>query len=520
MEHRDRQFGCHNPPDIKRPTTKSELLSAVARPFDPLGVLTPWLIGGKITFQSTWKRKLTLEWDDTLPTDIQEQVQRWWWSVNAGETVCFPRALLPLEAVNTVTFHVFCDASTLAYCAAVYVVHGGESRLVMAKGRLAPLNPNLTVPRLELMAALIGARLMTFIKEVLHLGYPTVVFWTDSMDVLHWLWNSRPRKVFVENRVRSILALTKPEQWKHVRGAENPADLGTRGMPLSQLRNSKLWWNGPTFLLGDYDLEEQMTPPPLSPDAERETKKERRTKKAILMVNQPSTAHLNHRLFDITECSTLRQVVNRTSWVLRFVNNARSSNEDRKSGPLTPEERRDALHFRIREAQQAVFSTELETLRKGAILSPASTLAKLRPLLDQNGVLCSIPRTNEPMLPILPELAHVTTLIIDEAHRRCFHQGVRATLALLTADYLVRRRSVRRVVDTCRRCRRYRGLGYRPADGALPAFRTEPSRPFSKVGMDFFGPLYVDASKKVWVLLITCATSRAVHLELVQSQGI
>ena len=75
-----------------------------------------------------------------------------------------------------------------------------------------------------------------------------------------------------------------------------------------------------------------------------------------------------------------------------------------------------------------------------------------------------------------------------------------------------------RVVNTCRRCRRLRGLGYRPEDGALPSFRTEPCRPFSKVGLDFFGPLVVDPGTKVWVLLITCATSRAVHLELVKSQ--
>ena len=76
------------------------------------------------------------------------------------------------------------------------------------------------------------------------------------------------------------------------------------------------------------------------------------------------------------------------------------------------------------------------------------------------------------------------------------------------------------MVDTCSRCRRYKGLNYQSADGGLPSFRTEPSRPFSKVGLDFFGPLYVDKGTKVWVLLFTCATSRAVHLELVKSQKI
>ena len=78
---------------------------------------------------------------------------------------------------------------------------------------------------------------------------------------------------------------------------------------------------------------------------------------------------------------------------------------------------------------------------------------------------------------------------------------------------------MRRIVGTCFRCRRYRGLPYRSADGSLPTFRSEVSRPFSKVGIDYFGPLYVDRQTKVWVLLITCASSRAIHLELVRSQS-
>ena len=103
--------------------------------------------------------------------------------------VSFPRPLICGGYDSKVDFHIFCDASEKAYCAVVYAVHGGESRLVVAKSRLAPMDPNLTIPRLELMAALSGARLMHFIGESLGLKSPSMTFWTDSTDVLHWIRN-------------------------------------------------------------------------------------------------------------------------------------------------------------------------------------------------------------------------------------------------------------------------------------------------------------------------------------------
>ena len=120
---------------------------------------------------------------------------------------------------------------------------------------------------------------------------------------------------------------------------------------------------------------------------------------------------------------------------------------------------------------------------------------------------------------ILPDLRHITTLIVEHAHRICFHQGVRSTLAFLSSEYLVRRRTVQRIVQSCTRCRRYKALPYQQTEGALPEFRTQPSRSFERVGIDYFGPLHIDDGSKVWGLLITCATSRAVHLEVVKSQS-
>ena len=502
-------------PKFPCPSTKSELLAAMAKPFDPLGLLTPWLIGGKILFQRTWRDMPDAKWDDPLDENIRADVEAWW--RNATDmAVSFPRPLICGGYASNTDFHVFCDASEKVYCAAVYVVHGGESRLVMAKGRLAPLNPNLTIPRLELMAAVSGARLMTFVKESLELEDPSVTFWTDSTDVLHWIKNKKQRKVFVHNRVATILQLTESERWNHVKGVENPADLGTRGISVQAMKESTDWWTGPSFLRQESTPSVTKEPTRLSSEAQREDKVEVPFRGMAAAKVSLKARQANTRLFDITACSSLKMVVNKTAWISRFVFNARRARADRRSGPLSSEERCKALQYWIREAQVRAYDAELKALKSKTLLSKESSLQKLRPRLDEDGILCAVPRTNESPLPILPEFAFITTLIIDEAHRRCFHQGTRSTLAILSGEYMIRRRSVLRVVNTCRR--RYRGKSYRSADGGLPSFRVEPSRAFAKVGLDFFGPLVIAAGTKVWVLLITCATSRAVHLELVKSQ--
>lgn len=211
-------------PEMSCPRTRTELLSTVATPFDPLGLLTPWLVRGKVLFQRSWSEDLA--WNDQLPAHLQEEVDIWW-RESASKAVWFPRAAVTSDAEPE--FHVFCDASRDAYCAAVYVVQGGESRLLIAKMRLAPLKPALTIPRLELMAALIGCRLMDFVRVSLNLTEPRVLYWTDAMDVLYWLTSKKLLRVFVQNRVTSILSMSRLDQWRHVSGESNPADPGLEG---------------------------------------------------------------------------------------------------------------------------------------------------------------------------------------------------------------------------------------------------------------------------------------------------
>ena len=92
----------------------------------------------------------------------------------------------------------------------------------MAKARIAP-RKRPTIPRMELLAAVLGAELSRKIVPVLQ---PFKVFlWTDSTNVLDWLDNeSRDMQIFVGNRVEKIKTLTKDYTWHHVSSEENPAD--------------------------------------------------------------------------------------------------------------------------------------------------------------------------------------------------------------------------------------------------------------------------------------------------------
>ncbi|KAK6031437.1 hypothetical protein OSTOST_02410, partial [Ostertagia ostertagi] len=117
----------------------------------------------------------------------------------------------------------------------------------------------------------------------------------------------------------------------------------------------------------------------------------------------------------------------------------------------------------------------------------------------------------EPIL-LLPN-QHVTELLIREAHVRCGHQGVNGTLAS------VRRQIVRKCLKHCLTCKKWNGKPYfYPTSPPLPTARTQPTKPFSHIGIDLAGPFTIidsDHNKiKKWIFLSTGMTTRAIHLEV------
>uniref|UniRef100_A0A1I7VP70 RNase H domain-containing protein n=1 Tax=Loa loa TaxID=7209 RepID=A0A1I7VP70_LOALO len=128
-------------------------------------------------------------------------------------------------------------------------MHGTKSSLIFSKSRIAPIK-GMTIPRLELMAILIGTRAAQFVMTQLDLTNIKVILWSDSKCALHWIKNHSnllPR--FVQNRVEEIRR-TK-FTFRYIPSEENPVEVATRGLNPKQLRGFMTWWHGPSWLVQD-----------------------------------------------------------------------------------------------------------------------------------------------------------------------------------------------------------------------------------------------------------------------------
>ena len=143
-------------------------------------------------------------------------------------------------------------------------------QIICSKNRLAPLK-RVTLPRLELIAALVGARLLNYLcKETGH-DTTRATLWSDSTVALGWICSDPKRwKPFVANRVMEIQSYTTPSQWMHCPGEDNPADHLSRGVSAENLQELQNWWHGPSWLSQDpYHSPIQKTRPPNTLPEER-----------------------------------------------------------------------------------------------------------------------------------------------------------------------------------------------------------------------------------------------------------
>ena len=168
--------------------TKREILQDLSKVFDPLGFVAPVVIRAKMLMQILWQLKVT--WNEPLQENIQAQ-----WKDIAGDlktaTAFSVSRCYFIACMTCPVVHCFVDASKHAYGAVVFLTQGNEVSFVAAKTRVAPLK-TLTIPRLELMAALVGTRVTHFVNEAIPVSNSLVFMWSDSQIVLHWIKSQKP----------------------------------------------------------------------------------------------------------------------------------------------------------------------------------------------------------------------------------------------------------------------------------------------------------------------------------------
>ena len=367
----------------------------------------------------------------------------------------------------------------------------------MAKTRVAPLK-QLTLPKLELMGALVGARLSSFITNTISLSPSKVHMWTDSQIVLYWLQNKKKLNQFVSHRVTEILQLTANTAWRYCPTADNPADLLTRGITPTQLQSSALWRFGPQWLTTRDNW------PVWQPSTNLHLQAAVISTSEFVPITTSPTYGL-HKIINLMNYSTLSKVVRVTAFVLRFVSNVKHKSSQ-ETGPLTASELHEAKMKWVKDCQQQVYYNEFTNMLSRPSASKRLLLVRqLRLFIDEKGFIrCGGRIHNAPLCQttrfpyLLPPKHPLTSMIIYSAHVNLFHTGTNSTLTAIRQTFWIprARQRIKSILHSCTTCRRHSGRPYSAPDPPpLPKIRMRDVVPFTVTGIDFTGALYVQMNE-------------------------
>ena len=493
--------------------TKRTILSKLAGIFDPIGAGAAVLVKSKVAMQELWQ--LGLNWDEEVSPETRKKWVKLFEDINMLNDVKFDRCITPSDVVGDPMLVVFCDASRLAFGTCAYArwkLLDGRfgARFIAAKSRVAPLK-ELSIPRLELQAAVLASRLGKSIIEESRLKFESVRYLSDSRVALAWIQGqSRSYKPFVSARVGEIQDNSRPSDWYHCPTDLNVADDVTKGISPQELNGR--WFNGPDFL----QLQDDLWPKELGSIDTKEVEKERRK----IHITCPLTA--SQPVLNCEDFSSWRKLLRVTAYVFRFVRNVRmkkrrsSSDQETSEGPLTPKEIEEAEMYWLKIGQTGL---KLK-MEKGDFKT-------LTPFQDETGLIRVGGRVDHALLSydnkrpvLLPHKHWISKLITREAHM-FGHTGVSATMAKIRKRYwIIKGHNISKIVKRqCTFCREFEAKSETQFMANLPSYRLQPySPPFLYTSCDYFGPLKVKIGRnktaKHYGVIFTCLNTRAVHLEL------
>ena len=316
---------------------------------------------------------------------------------------------------------------------------------------------------------------------------------------------------------------SKPEMWRYCPSKQNPADIASRGSPGSKLSSSKLWLQGPEFLLLD---KEQWPSEPTIKELPLDDPELQH-----VYVTEETVEQRTCILELIDSCSNWTDALNRVSIIIKFVRYLQHKIDGRViQTAVTVADWKEARDFIVRLVQAKVFAKEVQELRSGRPVHKSSAIRNLTPSLGPDGIIRVGGRLEEALhLPyntrhpmILPKHGNITSAIVRHTHASVGHAGTEHTLAKIREDFWIPdgKSVVKSHTKPCITCRKIFGRMMSQKMSQLPESRVTPlSPPFTVTGADVFGPILVKQARstvKRYGLLLTCFSTRAVHIKILR----
>lgn len=497
--------------DYALPThlTKRVVLSQTASVYDPLGLIIPFTVQSKILMRELvskvkiWKNdgEENLGWDDPMPDWMYNKWKSLFKDMYCLTKLEFSRCVKPHNAAGDPMLVMFSDASRDAYGTCAYVrwklVDNRVScGLLAAKNRIAPTR-QLTIPRLELCAAILACRLREFIEKEMEWNFSSVIHILDSSIVRTQIQKeSYGFGTFVATKIAEIQTKTDPNEWWWAPSNCNPADMTTRACHPNELGLNSVWQRGPQHLLQPIENW------PVNQSCEKEL-----PDKIATIMSCDAKTHTdmtNLEMIDLCRFSSYNKLIRTVARILSAFKERSLKGVFKEPGGKL-----------VKEAETLL----IKVVQRSICDDWKIRYQRLGPEMNENGVILVGQRIanwlkdnwKQDRFVLLPTNHKFTKLYIQHIHNMD-HAGIEVTLAKLQSKFWVpsARKLIKSVKEKCVMCRKLDRRVGSQAMGQLPPERLQPAPPFNSIGIDLFGPFFVkDTVKrrtklKVYGIIFNC----------------
>ena len=502
------------PPSPPERLTRRKALQWLHGRFDPLGILEGLVMPGRALLASIWSK---YEWDEPFSTEDKTKFDEIFQEITTAVQNLAINRLHNFDKERQIRLHVFADASKDWNGCLAYLSQDGKSELVGSKAKKPSkrLEPNLTIPKRELEALLLGAKMMVELRKTYKDIYPLLEchLYSDSQIVLWQLANDqKPHKAFVKNRVRLIKEMCGDVPTHYIITTENPADAVSRGLTAEEILDKEsLFWTGPSIMHNS-----EIVPFKEAPD---EIVAVAVTLAAVAEADKPSVFKL------VDKSNTMKDMKRRLATLIRC------TRKWQKKPPLDGAKLSKEVAIQLLKAEQAEAMPEVvQWLATKQGPRPSSCIHPQNLYLDGSGLVRCGGRLGKSNLPFesrypiyYPTQSPLLELRVMEAHITALHAGPGITRSKLLCNLWIPKSTnlIRRIIKGCFNCNLASGPPYRwPQAPDLPEERVTVQPYTGAVGCDLTGAFNVmngDEPVKVYICIFTDCGTRHMSVQVMDN---